>query len=77
MSEALAEIDYDDVLVRTKAAILFLIERGEGDDPDVQHWIPMSQIEDYTGDLLDTEEVNTGPGSILIPQWLAEEKGLV
>ena len=34
-------------------------------------WIPLSQVSDYT------EEDNGTYSSIFIPQWLAEEKGLV
>ena len=35
-----------------------------------EYWIPKSQIVDYSGD----EEM---PDSIIIPEWLADKKGLV
>lgn len=37
---------------------------------DNKVWIPKSQIDDYEGE-------DDRPDVIFIPQWLAEEKGLV
>lgn len=39
-------------------------------DGKVKEWIPRSQISDYCGE----EE---SPETIFIPEWLAEEKGLI
>lgn len=33
-------------------------------------WIPRSQISDYSGD-------ENSPETIFIPEWLAEDKGLI
>lgn len=33
-------------------------------------WVPRSQISDYCGEL-------DSPDSIFIPEWIAEEKGLI
>lgn len=40
-------------------------------------WIPRSQVDDYSGfdDYDDLDEDD--PISLFIPEWLAEEKGLV
>lgn len=36
-------------------------------------WLPKSQISDYCG----SEELDSKVTAVFIPQWLAEEKGLV
>ena len=50
----------------TDLAMLVKTERG-------QAWIPKSQISDYSG----SEDLDSQVESIFVPQWLAEEKGLV
>lgn len=40
-------------------------------DGTITVWVPRSQISDYAGESMDTAE------SIFIPEWLAEEKGLI
>ncbi len=58
-------IDVDEVLKETDRAILCrLVDRSEV-------WIPKSQIDDES-------EVNheTDSGTLVISQWLADEKGL-
>lgn len=35
-------------------------------------WIPRSQITDYTDEIVVGESI-----TIFVPQWLAEEKGLI
>ena len=55
-----------EVIRETDKALLVSVE-GE------EIWIPISQIDD------DSEVYNmeTGPGTLIIPMWLALEKGLV
>jgi len=77
----LVELSYDRVLRNdpdNEEAILFAFDNR-------MEWIPRSQIHDYTGDLLDTaeaffasegDEVENGPGQIVVPEWLAVSKGL-
>lgn len=36
-------------------------------------WVPKSQVSDYAG----SEDLDQNVTSIFVPQWLAEEKGLV
>lgn len=57
------EVYVDRLIRQTDKAGLFLIEGDE-------HWLPWSQV--------DSEDVesNGDSGTIYIPRWLAEEKGL-
>ncbi|MGD2065636.1 MAG: hypothetical protein PVI43_00520 [Candidatus Bathyarchaeota archaeon] len=51
------------VIARTKKALLIY-------DGNIECWIPESQISDYSGD-------EASPDTIFVPEWLAEEKGLI
>jgi len=71
--------DYSDVetdiickyIASTNKAILIEVD-GE------REWLPMSQISDASVDLNDIPALDRGdPLTITIPEWLAEEKGLV
>ena len=71
--------DYNDVetdiickyIASTDKAILIEVD-GE------REWLPMSQISDASVDLNDIPALDRGdPLTITIPEWLAEEKGLV
>jgi len=53
------------IVVRHTAQAV-LVKETEGDDPI---WLPKSQIE--------TEHDDTGYCTVTVPDWLAEEKGLV
>jgi len=57
--------EVDEVVKETEAAFLCSIE-GE------ELWIPKSQLKDGSDELEEG-----GSGTIVIPTWLAEEKGLV
>lgn len=49
----------------TKAAILVVID-------EVEHWIPKSQVDD------DSEVYKKGDeGTLIISEWIAQEKGLI
>ena len=51
-----------------------VLVRHEGSD----YWIPFSQIDPESSILKDTRELEKGDtGSIIIPSWLAREKGIV
>jgi hypothetical protein len=54
------------VLVHTPMALRVATEKG-------QAWVPRSQVTDWSPGHADMEDAT----SIFIPQWLAEEKGLV
>lgn len=41
------------------------------DDDETDYWIPKSQIDDETEDNAD------GTMTLVIPEWLAEKKGLI
>ncbi len=58
-----------EVIYETASAVKFW-DGTEKDYKKVEVWIPKSQIEDQEETTNDTVE-------LLIPQWLAEEKGLV
>lgn len=78
MAEELVEVEG---LYRTHTdkAIRIAVDRG-GRLGRCSPWIPKSQIEDYAGfeDLEECSDLEDGdPVSLFIPQWLAEEKGLV
>jgi len=60
------EIDFDEVKATTDKAILVRVGRED-------HWIPKSQI----GELTRSKSRFASGGSLTIPEWLAEEKGLV
>jgi len=59
------EVEFDAVKASTDKAVLILVD-GE------EYWIPKSQI----GDLYENEGRFATGGSLTIPEWLAEEKGL-
>lgn len=63
MSQKYVDVEFDDILATTPAAILFLI----GDE---EKWIPRSQIEDETN--LDEE---AGSGVVAIAKWFAKKEG--
>jgi len=50
------------VRIQTEKAILFY-------DGKIEVWVPLSQLEDY--------EVKDEEVTIMIPEWLALEKGLI
>lgn len=52
-----------EVKARTDKALLV-------SDGDNEVWIPRSQISDYSGD-------ENSPETIFIPEWLANESGLI
>jgi hypothetical protein len=54
------------VFAKTAQALRVATEKG-------QAWVPRSQITDWSPGQADLEDAT----SIFIPQWLAEEKGLV
>ena len=58
-----------DVEVLWKTEMAIKIEEGEVNDV----WIPLSQIKDVDPDELEVGQSRT----IEIPEWLAEEKGLI
>lgn len=65
MSRETVEIEDVTVKAESTKALLCLIE-------DKEHWIPKSQIDE------DCELAAKGDvGTLIIPQWLAEEKELV
>lgn len=57
------------VRVRTEKAWL-IVTAGTGDVHEVENWIPLSQISDYS------EEGGKVTG-VFIARWLAEQRGLV
>lgn len=59
-------VEVECAVVRTTDAAIQIDHGGES-----FVWVPKSQISDYTGGTLEQAE------SIFIPDWLAEEKGLV
>lgn len=42
-------------------------------DGELRVWLPKSQISDWSG----SEDLDRNVTSVFVPQWLAEEKGLV
>jgi len=64
MPTSTVEIEVDDVIVETDKAILCLVGKKEV-------WIPKSQIDD-SSDVQGKGEC----GTLVIPEWLANEKGL-
>lgn len=52
--------------VKRETALAYLVDTGDG-----QHWLPKSQIKDYCADK------NGVISSVFIPDWLANEKGLI
>lgn len=60
----LVEVEVDRVIRTTDKAVLCLIE-------DEEIWLPWSQIDEGS----EIESVGDS-GTIYIPQWLADEKGL-
>ena len=55
-------IDFDGYVVhRTDAAVLFFVKEA-----DEEIWFPLSQV-----------QVDDGDTSILVPLWLARERGLI
>lgn len=65
MSDDLVTIDDATVKRETDAAILV-------DADGVNFWVPKSQI-DATSEVWSLK--NPGPGTLVVPRWLAEEKG--
>lgn len=61
---------FDEVVIKAVTDLAFLMEI-DGDD----HWIPKSQILD--GGNFDDDSELGDQGELLIPEWLAIEKGLV
>lgn len=59
------------MVTETDMAILVVNVDDDDDDADAGIWIPKSQIEDTDRDEPGDE------GYIEIPEWLADEKGLV
>lgn len=59
------EIDYDEIVAETKAAVLFRVPTYE--DETEEMWIPKSQLIEHDEDACTFE----------IPEWLAREKGMV
>lgn len=61
----LVKIEVENVKAETEKGILCVVEGKE-------HWIPKSQVDD------DSEVAGMGDsGVMLIPRWLAEDKGFV
>lgn len=61
MPKEFVEIDAE-VICDTEAAVLL-------DDGDVREWIPKSQLEDWP---------ETGKtGTVVIAEWIAEQKGFI
>lgn len=58
------DVEVEEVVKTTAKAILVLVE-GE------EYWIPRSQIE---GDFATAKEGDSG--TMIIPQWLADQEGL-
>lgn len=56
------------IVAKTEKAVLVQIENA---DEVERHWLPLSQIELPKGTRRDDEDVD-----IIIPCWLAEEKGI-
>lgn len=66
MSETnLIEIQVDRIITTTLRAILV-------DDGDQEVWLPASQI-----DMESIEHNRDGTVTLMIPEWLASEKGLI
>ena len=64
-SDSTFEVEVAEVLKETDMAILVKLETGD------EIWIPKSQIHD------DSEVWKSGhTGTLVIPEWLATEKGL-
>jgi len=61
-------VEYDAEVVRVTA--LALLVNIDGDE----YWLPKSQLKDE-GDLGEASEAGD-KGSIAIPRWLAEDKGI-
>jgi hypothetical protein len=62
-------VEIEDVLVvkETERAVLIKLDEGRGD----QFWIPKSEIKD------DSDAMEEGDvGTLVISEWLAEQKGL-
>ena len=55
------------VIVKRSTDRAVLVNHGVRDEV----WVPKSQVNDFTGDTIDTAE------SIFVPEWLAIEKGMV
>jgi len=66
MSKPTVEFDYEDIIAATDAAILF-----KGIEPEPV-WMPRSQIEE-----LDDPSIGSGPGVVVVTEWIAIEKGLI
>lgn len=54
------------VVIKRETEKAYLVNHGVSEEV----WIPKSQIDDYT-------EENGAITSVFIPEWLAEEKGMV
>ena len=65
-------LEFVKITAKTEKAIQFTLQDEDGDRRSV--WIPISQIEDDPDDY----EVGEGEelGSIMISDWIANEKGL-
>lgn len=64
-SDATFEVEVEEVLKETDKALLVKLETGD------EMWIPKSQIHD------NSEVWKSGHvGKLVIPEWLATEKGL-
>ena len=65
MSKPDVELEVQVLAVTDKA---LLVKTAMG-----QAWVPISMISDYSG----SEDLDARVDSIFVPQWIAEEKGLV
>ena len=63
MSTETVELTVEEIIAETADAILVRYQ-------DEEHWLPKSEI-DYTGQIYDKDV------EIEMPQWLAEEQGMV
>jgi hypothetical protein len=64
-------VEIDDVIVEHTTAAALLCDFGDGD----KHWIPRSQILEDSE--IEKKAHKGDEGTLVIPQWLAEEKELV